>query len=369
MACGTGPSQAPVVRIDAASPMSVEPGAPLRLTGAGVDPQGGAVELRWDLGDGTIAEGVPTVDHRYPQPGRYLVGLSGAADDGTLATPAEILVEVGAPPAAGDFALRFGGTGRDDVDRVKILIDDPGGVRTFDADLGATDMTLELWLRMRPGDNAAGPVDCSVGDSWIRGNIVLDRDRFNEGRKFGMSVADGRIVFGITGADGTGTALCGVTRVDDDRWHHVALTRAVDSGDLALFVDGMPDATASGPVGDVSYPDRAQPRPECADDQPCTLSDPYLVLGAEKHDAGPDYPSYAGLVDELRLSTTLRYTGPFEPPQRFEPDADTAALYHFDEGSGTVVGDSSGRPDRSDGVLRVGERGPQWVRSDAPTGP
>lgn len=303
-----------------------------------------------------------------------LVACAGPAAmvDGAVTTPAEVLAQVDEAPTvvAGNTALRFSGTGRDDVDRVKIVVDDPDGGRTFGADIGATDFTVELWLRARPGDNTSGPASCGDADAWIYGNIVLDRDRYNQGRKFGLSVADGRIVFGLTGGDGTVVSLCSTSRVDDDRWHHVAVTRSVTTGAIGLFVDGVPESDVAGPPGDVSYPDGAVPESECRG-EPCTGSDPFLVIGAEKHDAGPDFPSFRGLVDELRLSTTIRYTGAFTPPAyRFDTDARTAALYHFDEGSGTVLGDSSGSPDPSDGLLRVGGSppGPEWVPSDAPTG-
>jgi hypothetical protein len=88
-----------------------------------------------------------------------------------------------------------------------------------------------------------------------------------------------------------------------------------------------------------------------------------LVLAAEKHDAGVDYPSFAGWLDELRISTVLRYSDDFTPQGPFSPDADTAALYHFDEGAGTVLGDSSGAVGGpSDGVIAIGgdPAGPQW---------
>ena len=49
-----------------------------------------------------------------------------------------------------------------------------------------------------------------------------------------------------------------------------------------------------------------------------------------------------GIVDEVRISKVARYTADFTPDLRFEPDVDTLALYHFDEGQGDVLKDSSG---------------------------
>ena len=51
---------------------------------------------------------------------------------------------------------------------------------------------------------------------------------------------------------------------------------------------------------------------------------------------------FAGTIDELRISKVARYTNDFTPQSRFEPDADTMALYHFDEGTGDILADSSG---------------------------
>jgi hypothetical protein len=93
-------------------------------------------------------------------------------------------------------------------------------------------------------------------------------------------------------------------------------------------------------------------------------SDPYLVIGAEKHDAGTQYPSYSGFLDEIRLSDVVRYNAEFTPPSGpFTPDDDTIALYHFDEGRGDTLGDSAGA---SDGERRYGgfTNGPEWFVSD-----
>src|SRR5207249_5143700 len=74
--------------------------------------------------------------------------------------------------------------------------------------------------------------------------------------------------------------------------------------------------------------------------------------------------SWLGLIDEVRISQTARYDKDFTPAKRFEPDADTLALYHFDEGSGDVLKDSSGNNHHGKIV------GAKWVNVDgAPIGP
>ena len=58
-------------------------------------------------------------------------------------------------------ALQFCGTGEDDVDRVKVVVDDPTNSDPGPpADVGATDFTLEWWMRASPGRNRARAVEC-----------------------------------------------------------------------------------------------------------------------------------------------------------------------------------------------------------------
>lgn len=65
-----------------------------------------------------------------------------------------------------------------------------------------------------------------------------------------------------------------------------------------------------------------------------------------------------GLIEEVRVSSSARYDKNFTPVQRFEPDADTLALYHFDEGAGEVLKDSSGN--NHHGQIN----GAKWVKAD-----
>ncbi len=222
--------------------------------------------------------------------------------------------------------------------------------------VGATDFTIEFWIKGALADNR-GSTRCGNTYGWIDGNTVIDRDRYNQPRSFGISLGNGRIAFGVNVANNVMT-LCGSRNVLDGQWHHVAVTRARSSGTMRLFVDGIADGSATGPTGDLSYPDNGVPGNYCSGS--CAFSDPYIVIGAEKHDAGPGYPSFSGFFDELRLSTTLRYGGNFSvPAQPFTVDGATAALYHLDASSGTTVADAAGT---SPGFLRVGgnPQGPLW---------
>ena len=261
------------------------------------------------------------------------------------------------PPTVTNYALRFFGTGVNDIDRVKIPLSPSTAVN-----VGATDFTVEFWIRGSTADNPA--TGCTTGgNGWTFGNIVIDRDVYGNGDfgDFGISLFAGRVAFGILRGS-AGATLCGVRNVLDNQWHHVAVTRQLTTGQMRIFVDGVLDAQIVNNVntsGNVSYRiGRMTAYPN---------SDPFLVFGAEKHDAGALYPSFRGLLDEVRVSNVLRYTGLFpRPTGPFVPDFSTMALYHFDEGSGTAIGDSAASA-TSPGVLRVGgaNSGPQWV-TDTP---
>jgi hypothetical protein len=278
----------------------------------------------------------------------------------------------------GHYSLRFYGNGTDDIDRVKIPVLVTGVENPSPPiDVGWQDFTIEWWMKATPGENLAAAVTCGANADWIYGNTIFDRDRFNQDRKFGISLADGRIVFGVSG-NGTGDlTLCGTTRVDDGQWHHIAVQRnrwdgVLPDGYLWLFVDGTLEASGPGPRGDVSYPDNGTPGDYCGPSgtDPCT-NDPYLVIGAEKHGLDPAvYPSFKGWIDEVRVSNKLRYSADFTPPTSpFSPDSFTLVIYTFDEGEGDSIYDTSGFPGGpSDGLRKLGgaPAGPVWSSEVAP---
>lgn len=299
----------------------------------------------------TTHQTIPPTSTRTPTPTATNVGAPTATN-----TPSPTLTPTAtrAPGGTGS-SVRFFGNGRDAIDRITIRIDGP----TRPADVGATDFTIEFWLKAEAGANR-GTVSCNAADGWITGNIIFDRDIYFEGDygDFGIALGGNAVAFGLN-VDASGTTLCGQRNVADNQWRHIAVTRRTN-GDMAIFVDGQLDGSVRGVGGDASYRDGRNTGGN--------QWDPFIVLGAEKHDAGSAYPSFSGWLDELRISNTVRYTAPFTPPSApFVTDSNTMALYHFDEGSGATVNDVSGAAGGpSNGQLRVGGNpaGPVWSQEN-----
>lgn len=258
--------------------------------------------------------------------------------------------------------LRFYGEGNNAThSKVYVAFGDP----SKPVNVGATDFTIEWWMKATSGVNTLTGPTAGANYSWVDGNIIIDRDTLGDNSfgDFGVSLDNERIAFGLENGSGSQRTIIGTIDVCDGAWHHVAVTRNRSNGDMAVYVDGTRDAFfAGGPSGDVHWDDN-NPFPD--------TWDPYICFGGEKHalDAG----QYNGFMDELRISKVLRYTGTSYsvPTAPFVSDSDTVALYHFDEGAGTTVGDTSGASGGpSNGTFTTGgaSSGPTWEDSDCPIG-
>ena len=279
--------------------------------------------------------------------------------------------------AQSDHALRFYGTGvgpPGQQDRILIPVDDnqPGDAST-PIDVGASDFTFEFWMRGRLQDNptnhAGGGMDFN-DYNWIEGNIILDRDVWcGTERNFGLSLVGGKIRFGVGEGDAGGSSsltIEGNRDVLDDSWHHVAAVRDAAAGTLMLVVDGTLDHISPLDYNnaDLSYPDAGIPvTGDCSSGQ-LTAYGWYLVVAAEKHDAGSAYPSYNGYLDELRIWDTARSVAEIRDNRFQIIDNNTPGLvghYRFEEGSGTVIQDSS-MANAPDGQLVAGtSNNGEWV--------
>lgn len=252
-------------------------------------------------------------------------------------------------------SVRFFGTGvgpPGQQDRVRIPIDDdaPGPDASAPCDLGAASFTIDFWIR---GTLAANATANAGGDReffdfrWIEGNIIIDRDVFGgTSRDWGISIAGGFVRFGTGTADNapldTEHTIEGDENVLTNTWRHIAVVRDASSGVKSIYIDGALDY-ASPPNrsrDDITYPDDGAPGQQ-------TPWGPYIVIAAEKHDAGEAYPSFTGFVDEVRFWN--RALAPSEVASlrgRVLRRGSSASVglvgcYRFEEGSGTMTLDSS----------------------------
>lgn len=261
-------------------------------------------------------------------------------------------------------SLQLYGSGVNRVDRVEIPLTNP----SRPVNLGSGDFTIEFWMKSGPGTNTTGY--CTpTNDGWITGHTIIDRDVYGPGDNgdWGISIAsNGSVCFGVSRGSTGSTIISSGANVLDGEWHHVAVTRVAANGSSRIFINGIQRASGTTASGDVSFrTGRSSSFP----------ADPLLVFGAEKHDAGTDYPSYRGLIDEVRLSTTIRYSNSFNRPvSPFNTDANTAGLYSFDSSPGNCTGqitDRSGNAEGpSNGSCRFGGinsnlRGPVFIE-DSP---
>lgn len=281
-----------------------------------------------------------------------------------------------APSAAQDsaFALRFYGTGvapPGQQDRARIPIDDdaPGLDASTPCDVGAAGFTIDFWIRGSLASNAtadSGGDNESLDLRWINGNIVVDRDIFGGSqRDWGISIAGGFVRFGVGRGDSgvhSENTIEGNINVLNGAWHHVACTRDFTAGQLRIFVDGLLDFAGGANVNraNLSYPN---------DGAPGALSPwgPYIVLAAEKHDAGPGFPSFNGFMDEFRVWNVAlsqsqilsRFDRVLAPGSALA--AGLVGSYRFEEGSDTSLANSSGSLAPA-GVLIAGTPGNgEWV--------
>lgn len=111
-------------------------------------------------------------------------------------------------------------------------------------------------------------------------------------------------------------------------YNYIAVTYSKASSTVTIFINGVNEGSGFINIGADS-----------------------IYHGTDMHDSSANYiglssfagdPSLKGNIDEFRVSNTVRYTTDYTPGSPFTNDANTVALYHFDDGSGQVAQDASG---------------------------
>ena len=181
-------------------------------------------------------------------------------------------------------------------------------------------MTFEAWIR---------PTSTSISQAITQ--IAGVRESGNSWQ-FGMG--SGKLYFGAWQSNGTYHEIdggIGDAALTANTWYHVAAV--ADGTTLRMFVNGQ----AYGPTA--SY-----------DGTFATNTVGRRFLGkAGSNDTGRYFD---GLMSEVRLSNSARYTSNFVPSSTpFTSDANTDFLFHFNERTGMTVADNS--PNANNGTLNT----------------
>jgi len=201
------------------------------------------------------------------------------------------------------------------------------------------DFTIETWVYW------TGPTGNNFQRIFDFGKGTNEYMYLTPSGKETMTNTD-RLIFGITiFGNCCEQRLTAPAELTPNTWHHIAVTLNNAANTGTLFLDGTIVATNSSMTYDVSNV------------QPTTQN----WLGRSQY---PTDPYFNGTIDEFRISNNIRYTANFTPqPIQFTTDANTVALYHFNEGSGQTTNDESAN--NLDGILggtiAVEASDPTWV--------
>ncbi|MBL8860208.1 MAG: metallophosphoesterase [Planctomycetes bacterium] len=143
-----------------------------------------------------------------------------------------------------------------------------------------------------------------------------------ESSEFGIFLSNGQPGFSIHLEGKYVNAVHEKQTLSVNEWHHVA--GVFDGAEVRFYVDGALAATRT-----------AKGRRTCN-----TLP---LMIGADVTKQASPESFFDGVIDEVRISSTARYTAAFTPQRRFEGDADTLLLLHMDGEVGPWSVDASGR--------------------------
>ncbi len=82
--------------------------------------------------------------------------------------------------------------------------------------------------------------------AWLNGKGFVDGDVSGATTDFGTTLLGAKLGFGVGNAN---TTISSVTSVNDGQWHLLAVTRTSASGAMNVYVDGVLEATGTGPTG------------------------------------------------------------------------------------------------------------------------
>ena len=179
--------------------------------------------------------------------------------------------------------------------------------------------TVEAWLKCENGGAESYRVFETANLAPGAANAHLSRGAL-------MSVdwqpKKGTISLALKGTDGKTFSTTGTARLDDGAWHHLAVTFE-PGGEAAIFIDG-------GRLAASSLAGWKAPRTGVAQEGAMMF---FLGGGAASVRRSGEDPAVRGhlpgAVDNLRISSSVRYRGDFSPVKTVALDDDTRAFFAF----------------------------------------
>jgi cysteine-rich repeat protein len=178
--------------------------------------------------------------------------------------------------------------------------------------LSATSFTVEVWAYAT--DFGAF---CNNALIIKRGSGTADGWFFSV-QGSGCGGTSGRLYWQQSG--GTGPSITATASTPVGRWFHAAYTYDRTASRGKLWLDGVEVGS-----GSIAVPSATTTSP--------------LRIGQDTD--GAPY-GWLGRIDDVRISNVIRYSAAFTPNPSLAADANTMALWRFEEGSGTTAADSSG---------------------------
>jgi len=207
---------------------------------------------------------------------------------------------------AQNFALEFFGNGNDRV----------SAPDSDSLDIAGKEFTMEAWVFSKGG------------------GIVVNKENSYE-----MAVHGSTLEWAI--AAPTWAWFRGGT-VESNKWAHIAVT--YDGNTSISWVNGKKVGEDKTNKGNII--------PQDGDGSPFSVG--WRPYGS--HDP------FTGIIDEVRVSSAVRYTKDFKAPsEEFSRDDQTRVLYHFNEGAKNKIKDSSGNKNNAELMGGI-----TWLKPGAP---
>ena len=109
------------------------------------------------------------------------------------------------------------------------------------------DFSLSVWFKTTSSAGTLG--------NWYDGIGLADAEVSGVDNDFGLTMASGRIMFGVGNPDVTITSPLSY---NDDLWHNVIVTRNKTTGQIIMYVDGNQVATGTGNTSTLDAPSSIQ---------------------------------------------------------------------------------------------------------------